>query len=62
MNRLLSLGIFSACLLVRFSVVGLADDAFIAFQATEDAVFGHKDGMALTLDVIELRPTEMVSA
>jgi hypothetical protein len=30
-----------------------AEDAFVAYQATEDVVYGHKDGMALTLDVIE---------
>ncbi len=32
---------------------GRAEDAFIPYLATEDVVYGHKDGMALTLDVIE---------
>ena len=53
MNRQLSLGIFAACTLLSVSLVGRAEDAFIAYQATEDVVFGHKDGMALTLDVVE---------
>ena len=30
-----------------------AEDAFVPYRATEDVVYGHKDGMALTMDVIE---------
>ncbi len=47
------LGMLITSVLLNFSLVGQAEDAFIAYQATEDVVYGHKDGMALTLDVLE---------
>ncbi len=30
-----------------------AEDSFVAYHAIEDVVYGHKDGLALTLDVID---------
>ena len=40
-----------ACVLT--GTLGVADDEPSGYRATEDVVYGHKDGMALTLDVIE---------
>lgn len=37
---------------VGFSTIS-AEEMPAAYHATEDVVFGHKDGMALTLDVVE---------
>ncbi len=36
--------------------IGFCEEPFIPYQVTEDVVYGHKDGLALTLDVLE--PTE----
>jgi len=33
--------------------LGFSEEQPVGFKATEDVVFGHKDGLALTLDVIE---------
>ncbi len=53
MKRLLSLGMLAALMLLCFSLKGQADEPFIAYRAKEDVVYGHKDGMALTWDVLE---------
>ncbi len=49
MNRFLNLGMIAACMLLCFSLTGQADEPFVGYRATEDVVYGHKDGMALTL-------------
>ncbi len=53
MNRELRFVIFLCIVSTRLGLAGRADDTFIPFEATEDVVYGHKDGLALTLDVIE---------
>ena len=53
MRHSLILGMVVLFLLRGFCEVGYCEDATIAYQATEDVVYGHKDGMALTLDVID---------
>jgi len=53
MVRSLSMGSFVFLLASHFCLVCCADEPFIPYLATEDVVYGHKDGMALTLDVIE---------
>jgi acetyl esterase/lipase len=42
-----------ALAIAALAPVARAADAFIPYRATEDVVFGHKDGLALTLDVLE---------
>lgn len=44
------------CFCAAFAAVGRAEETPVAYQATEDVVYGHKDGLALTLDVVQ--PTE----
>ena len=43
------------CLVLAFTLhsVVRAEEPFIPYDAVEDVVYGHKDGLALTLDVIE---------
>ena len=53
MQSRLRLEMIGLLLLISFGSVAQAEDAFIPYRATEDIVYGHKDGMALTLDVIE---------
>jgi acetyl esterase/lipase len=51
-----SLRVFrGACALALLLVCSLswAEEKPVDYKATEDVVFGHKDGMALTLDVLE---------
>ncbi len=40
-------------LLVVFFCNAVAGEMPVAYQATDDVVYGHKDGLALTLDVVE---------
>ena len=40
-------------LLVFASTSSSADETPVRYQATDDIVYGHKDGLALTLDVLE---------
>ena len=40
-------------LLVVFFCNAVAGEMPVAYQATDDVVYGHKDGMALTMDVFE---------
>ena len=40
-------------LLVVFFCDAVAGEMPVAYQATDDVVYGHKDGLALTLDVVE---------
>ena len=40
-------------LVSSIGVVFAADDPPVPYRATEDIVYGHKDGLALTLDIIE---------
>jgi len=44
------------CFCAAFAAIGRAEEMPVAYQATEDVVYGHKDGLALTLDVVQ--PTE----
>lgn len=53
MRLSLIFGMVVLFLLRSFCEVGYCEDATIAYHATEDVVYGHKDGMALTLDVID---------
>lgn len=53
MQRPMSLGFLALFFVANVSLFGYAEDPFIPYEATEDVVYGHKDGMALTLDVIE---------
>ena len=53
MQRPMSLGFLALFFIANVSLFGHAEDPFIPYEATEDVVYGHKDGMALTLDVIE---------
>jgi acetyl esterase/lipase len=53
MIRSISLGFVTWLFLANATPQVFAEDPFIRYVATEDVVFGHKDGMALTLDVIE---------
>ena len=39
-------------LLLHFGGVGYCQDSPVAYEAIEDVVYGHKDGLALTMDVI----------
>lgn len=48
---ILSAAVLAAVFLMRTN--GLAEDQPVAYHAVEDIVYGHKDGMALTLDVVE---------
>jgi len=53
MHRLcIRLGFFAIALAAMLSQPGLAADAPVPYQAIEDVVYGHKDGLALTLDVL----------
>jgi len=53
MVRVLRFGVLFFVLAAALDSVGRADDAFIPYDAIEDIVYGHKDGLALTLDVID---------
>jgi len=53
MRRALILGITATLVLLNQSSRGFAEEPFIAYRAIEDVVYGHKDGLALTLDVID---------
>lgn len=53
MRRALILGITATLVLLNQSSPGFAEEPFIAYRAIEDVVYGHKDGLALTLDVID---------
>lgn len=45
-----------AIALLAVSVAGFCNDEVVPYQVTDDVVYGHKDGLALTLDILE--PTE----
>lgn len=53
MNCFLNLGMIAPVMLLCFSLKVQAEDTFVGYRATEDVVYGHKDGLALTLDVLE---------
>ena len=53
MRCALILGITATLVLLNQSSPGFAEEPFIAYRAIEDVVYGHKDGLALTLDVID---------
>jgi len=53
MIRYALMGFLTAALYVELLLEAQADDKPVGYQATEDVVYGHKDGLALTLDVIE---------
>ena len=61
-DAMLSISAASATLVVSMLFAfaearsGFCEEAFVPYQVTEDVVYGHKDGLALTLDVLE--PTE----
>jgi len=49
----LRLGVLFCVLTAALCSVGRSDEAFIPYEAIEDVAYGHKDGLALTLDIIE---------
>jgi acetyl esterase/lipase len=53
MVRVLSLGVYACLFAACFALVGRTEDEFTPYDAIEDVVYGHKDGLALTLDVVE---------
>src|SRR3954453_17834037 len=46
-------GVAILCVIAFAAERNFADEKPAAYRATEDIVYGHKDGLALTLDVIE---------
>lgn len=46
-------GMIVLCLLAHFGEVGICQGTPVAYDAIEDVVYGHKDGLALTMDVID---------
>lgn len=53
MKRLITLACFIVSQFVASGSVRAADETPVGYHVTEDVVYGHKDGLALTLDVIE---------
>lgn len=55
-SRIVSFVVFVAFFYSAFTGAAPAEEMPVAYQVTDDVVYGHKDGLALTLDVVE--PTE----
>lgn len=53
MQRLLRCLIAMFCLCLTTFPTFAEDEAPVDYQVTEDVIYGHKDGLALTLDVLE---------